>query len=124
MHKTFKYRIYPDKATEYKLYWTLARCRAETRQEYQDIAAHVLQDVLRRLDRAFQAFFRRVKNREEPGYPRFQGRNRYHSFTYPDGAGWKFDGNSLHLTKIGKAKVKLHRPREGKSKTVTMKRSR
>jgi putative transposase len=155
MRKTFKYRIYPNKATEQKLYWTLARCRelynaglserhdaykyvgksisyydqqndlpvikAEIREEYQDIAAHVLQDVLRRLDKAFQNFFRRCKNGENPGYPRFQGRNRYNSFTYPDGAGWKFDGQSLHLTKIGKAKVKLHRKLEGKIKTVTIK---
>ena len=156
MRKTYKYRIYPKKETEQKLYWTLARCRelynaalserrdayryagksvgyydqqndlpeikAEIREEYQDIAAHVLQDVLRRLQKAFDAFFRRCKNGENPGYPRFQGRNRYDSFTYPDGAGWKFDGIYLHLTKIGKAKVKLHRPLEGEIKTVTIKR--
>jgi len=78
--------------------------------------------VLRRLDKAFQHFFRRCKNGENPGFPRFQGRRRYDSFTYPDGAGWKFDGRSLHLSKIGKAKVKLHRPIEGKIKTVTIKR--
>ncbi len=99
----------------------LPEIKAEIRQEYQDIAAHVLQDVLRRLDRAFQNFFRRCKNGETPGYPRFQGHNRYDSFTYPDGAGWKFDGQHLHLTKIGKAKVKLHRPLDGKVKTVTIK---
>ena len=66
----------------------------------------------------------------EPGFPRFQGRNRYNSFTYPDGAGWKFTveeqgkklKGTLSLTKIGKAKVKLHRPLEGKIKTVTIKR--
>jgi putative transposase len=100
----------------------LPEIKAEIRQEYQDIAAHVLQDVLRWLDRAFQNFFRRCKTGENPGFPRFQGRNRYDSFTYPDGAGWKFDGQYLHLTKIGKAKVKLHRPLEGKIKTVTIKR--
>jgi putative transposase len=49
--------------------------------EYAEIHSQVLQDVLTRLDRAFQAFFRRVKAGEKPGYPRFQGRNRYHSFT-------------------------------------------
>ena len=94
----------------------------EERPEYQEIASHVLQDVLHRLDKAFSAFFRRIKNGETPGYPRFKGRNRYNSFTYPDGAGWKFDGQSLHLSKIGKAKVKLHRPMIGKIKTVTIKR--
>src|SRR2546421_614241 len=55
------------------------------RQEYQDIHSQVLQDVLRRVDKAMKAFFRRVKAGERPGYPRFQGRNRYDSFTYPQG---------------------------------------
>jgi IS605 OrfB family transposase len=100
----------------------LPEIKAEIREEYQDIAAHVLQDVLRRLDRAFQAFFRRIRNGENPGFPRFHGRNRYDSFTYPDGAGWKFDGWYLHLSKIGQILVRLHRPLEGKIKTVTIKR--
>jgi len=51
------------------------------RSEYQDINAQVLQDVLHRLDKAFEAFFRRVRQGERPGYPRFQGKDRYHSFT-------------------------------------------
>src|SRR5260370_2735852 len=100
----------------------LPEIKSEIREEYQDIAAHVLQDVLRRLSKAFDAFFLRCKNGEHPCYPRFQGRNRYVSFTYPDGAGWKFDGQCLHLAKIGKARVTLHRPLEGKIKTVTIKR--
>src|SRR5258708_3783077 len=54
----------------------------EVRPEYHDIHSQVLQDVLARLDRAFQAFFRRVKAGETPGYPRFQGASRYNSFTY------------------------------------------
>jgi putative transposase len=99
----------------------LPEIKHELRPEYEEIAAHVLQDVLRRLDRAFQAFFRRIAEGLEPGFPRFKGRNRYDSFTYPDGAGWKLDGNHLHLTKIGSIKVKLHRPIEGKIKTVTIK---
>jgi putative transposase len=41
-----------------------------------------LQDVLTRLDSAFQAFFRRIRDGQTPGYPRFQGSNRYNSFTY------------------------------------------
>jgi putative transposase len=54
----------------------------EVRPEYHDLHSQVLQDVLTRLDRAFQAFFRRVENGEQPGYPRFQGATRYQSFTY------------------------------------------
>jgi putative transposase len=48
----------------------------EVRQEYNDINAQVLQDVLHRLDKAFAAFFRRVQAGEHPGYPRFQGKDR------------------------------------------------
>ncbi len=53
----------------------------EAMPEYGEVNAQVLQDVVQRVDRAFQAFFRRVKSGETPGYPRFHGRNRYHSFT-------------------------------------------
>src|SRR6266566_8409839 len=55
----------------------------QIREEYQDIHSQVLQDALRRVDKAMKAFFRRCKNGETPGYPRFQGYDRYDSFTYP-----------------------------------------
>ena len=45
--------------------------------------SQVLQNVTERVDLAFQAFFRRVKAGEKPGYPRFRGKHRYDSFTYP-----------------------------------------
>ncbi len=54
----------------------------DLRPEYRDIHSQVLQDVLARLDKAYQAFFRRVQAGEQPGYPRFRGGDRYHSFTY------------------------------------------
>src|SRR6266700_5892544 len=128
MRKTFKYRLYPNKETERKLYWTLTRCRelynaglserkdayqqyqrtiiiegqertvAATmvagfsvkpmsfygqkrdlveikaeRPEYQEIASHVLQDVLNRLDKAFAAFFRRVKTGGRQAIPASKG---------------------------------------------------
>jgi putative transposase len=81
----------------------------EERPEYQDIASHVLQDVILRVKKAYDDFFRRVKNGEKSGYPRFQGRNRYNSFTYPDGAGWKLD------TKERPADKKGHCPRESET---------
>ncbi len=40
----------------------------------------------------------------------------------PDGAGWKLDGTRLHLSKIGTAKIRMHRELQGKIKTVTVKR--
>ena len=88
---------------------------------YQDIHSQVLQDVLRRLDKAFAAFFRRIRTGEKPGYPRFQGQGRYDSFTYPQ-SGFALAGNILTLSKIGDLKVRLHRPMVGQVKTVTIKR--
>jgi len=81
----------------------------------------VSEDVLQRIDRAFQAFFHRVKAGEKPGYPRFQGRTRYHSFTYPQyGNGAVIDGGVLTLSKIGRIPIRLHRRLDGTPKTVTI----
>src|SRR6516164_1181515 len=44
--------------------------------EYAAIHSHVLQDVLARLDRTYQAFFRRIAAGKPAGFPRFQGRER------------------------------------------------
>ena len=85
--------------------------------------AHCLQDVLRRLDKSFKAFFRRVKAGENPGYPRFKGRGWYKSFTYPDaGTGYRLEGSKLYLSKIGSIRIFKHREIEGKVKTCTVKK--
>src|SRR5437773_5371307 len=49
----------------------------ESRSDLKQVHSLVLQDSLRRLDKAFQAFFRRISNGETPGYPRFRSRYRY-----------------------------------------------
>src|SRR5215469_397233 len=91
--------------------------------DYAAIHSHVLQDVLARLDKTYQAFFRRVANGEKPGFPRFQGRNRYHSFTYKEyGNGARLDNGSLVLSKIGRIAVRWSRPVQGTTKTVTVSR--
>ncbi|NVO66923.1 RNA-guided endonuclease InsQ/TnpB family protein [Methanofollis tationis] len=93
------------------------------RPELSTVYSQVLQDVSMRVDLAFKAFFRRVKAGEkEPGFPRFKGRGRYDSFTYPQ-YGFKIDGNTLTLSKIGDLRVVLHRPIEGTIKTLTIRRS-
>jgi putative transposase len=95
----------------------------EVRPEYRDIHSQVLQDVLTRLDRAFQAFFRRVKNGETPGYPRCKGSNRYNSFIYKQfGNGATLDNGFLMLSKIGRLTVCWSRSIEGTPKTVTISR--
>ncbi len=91
--------------------------------EYAALHSHVLQDVLARLDRTYQAFFRRVATGEKPGFPRFQGRTRWHSFTYKEyGNGARLDNGHLVLSKIGRIAVRWSRPVEGRIKTVTVSR--
>lgn len=85
------------------------------------VFSQVLQDVLRRLDKSFKAFFRRVKAGEKPGYPRFKGEGWYKSFTYPQ-AGFKLDGSKLILSKIGSIRIFKHREIEGRIKTCTIKK--
>lgn len=75
--------------------------------EYAAIHSQVLQDVLTRLDKTYQAFFRRLQAGQVPGFPRYQGRNRYHSFTYKQyGNGARLDNGFLVLSKIGRVAVR------------------
>ena len=87
--------------------------------EFKQIPSQSLQDIVERVDKAFQSFFRRIKSGEKPGYPRFKGYDRYDSFTLKQ-AGWRIEGKYLHIKKIGKFKIKLHRPIVGDIKTVTI----
>jgi len=88
---------------------------------YQSVHSQVLQDTVSRVDKSFQNFFRRVKAGEKAGYPRFKSARRYDSFTYPQ-SGFKLNGKKLSLSKIGDVKIKLHRPIEGKIKTLIIRR--
>jgi putative transposase len=91
--------------------------------DYAAMHSHVLQDVLARLDKTYQAFFRRLKAGEQAGFPRYQGRDRYHSFTYQEvGNGATLDNGFLVLSKIGRIAVRWSRPLEGTPKTVTIRR--
>jgi putative transposase len=91
--------------------------------EYAAIHSHVLQDVLARLDKTYQAFFRRVQRGERAGFPRFTGRDRFHSFTYKEyGNGARLDNGYLVFAKIGRVAVRWSRPLEGTPKTVTLSR--
>ncbi len=114
---TRDYRVtYYDQAN------ALPQIKRDLRPEYCAIGSHVLQEALRRVDKTFQAFFRRVNCGQTPGYPRYQPRSRYDSFCFPDHAGWKLEGSRLSITNIGTIKVKLHREVQGTVKTCTIKR--
>lgn len=148
--KTYKFRIYPTITQVEKMENTLGTCRflyndclADRKNAYErtgiavgyydqqyelknregiNIHSKVAQDVLRRLQKAYDSFFRRIKNGEEPGYPRFQGYERYNSFTYSQSGFKILDDGKLRLSKIGDLKLIQHREIEGKIKTITVKR--
>ncbi|WP_235854773.1 RNA-guided endonuclease InsQ/TnpB family protein [Nonomuraea aridisoli] len=90
------------------------------------------QATLRRLDRGFTAFFRRVAAGAKPGYPRFKGRGRFHTVEWPkDGDGCRWDSRPEHpsaafvcLQGIGHVRVHQHRPVRGRVKTIAVKRER
>lgn len=86
-----------------------------------NIHSQVQQNVAVRIDLAFKAFFRRLKNGEKPGYPRFKGFGRYQSFTYPQ-SGWKILDKHITLAKIGKVKAVIHQTISGNIKTCIVKK--
>lgn len=103
-------------------YWMLAHC--------------VMDDVVRRLDRSYKDFYRRMNKGERSGQPRFKGAGRYKTFAYPDSRDFQliYDGKSrhggLHLGRgerrelMGRLKVRMHRciPADAKIRRVTLKR--
>lgn len=84
----------------------------KNRPEYIPLGSHALQETVRRVDLAFKAFFRRVKEGQgKVGYPRFKGYGRFDSFTYPCVSGWKLlslaDGKGrLKIGKLGHFKAR------------------
>jgi putative transposase len=101
---------------EWLNYYDQANSLSGSKTEFQkEVQSQVLQNVLKRVDRSFKNFFRGF------GYPRFQGRDRYNSFTYPQ-SGFELKDGKLNLSKIGNIKIVQHREIEGKIKTCTIKK--
>ena len=96
-----------------------ARLYRQTFPQAKTVFSQTLQSVAIDVSKAFDAFFRRVKAGEVPGYPRFKGRIHFNSFNFPQfGVGAKLDGRRLKLFGIGRIRVRWHRPMEGDIKTV------
>ncbi len=90
------------------------------RPSLSSVHSQVLQNVTERVELAFQAFFRRCKVGENPGYPRFKGKGRYDSFTFPQSGFSLTQDNRVCLSKIGSIKIVYHRPIRGKVQTCTL----
>ncbi|MDX3227445.1 transposase [Streptomyces sp. ME19-01-6] len=85
------------------------------------------QATLRRLNKAFAAFFRRVKAGDKPGYPRFKGVGHFDTVEFPrDGDGCRWDSSPhdrqtrVRLQGVGHVRVHQHRPVRGRVKTISV----
>ncbi len=88
------------------------------------VHSQVLQNVTERVELALQAFFRRVREKaSEPGFPRFKGKSRYDSFTFPQSGFSITHDDRVCLSKIGSIKMVYHRPVRGTIKTLTIHKS-
>ncbi|MEW5839976.1 MAG: transposase [Thermoproteota archaeon] len=141
--KSYKFRLYPTEQQVKILNDTLETCRhlyndclgersadwdvgfyeqkqlltlrKQGNKFLQQVHSQVLQDVLLRLDKAYQAFFKKIAK-----YPKFKRYGKYNSFTYPQ-SGWKIkDDGTLILSMIGAIKIELHREIIGRQKRCTI----
>ncbi len=109
-----EFEVFPWGKSDWINYYDQKRKLAATKTSFQkEVYSQVLQDVIKRVDRSFKNFHNGF------GYPRFQGRNRYNSFTYPQ-SGFGLENEKISLSKIGKIKIILHREIKGKIKTCTI----
>jgi putative transposase len=94
--------------------------------EFRNIHSLVIQDVARRLDKAFDNFYRRVKEKKngkniKAGFPRFKSRDRYSSITYTQSGFSIMDNGHVWFSKIGEIRTFMHRSVTGDIKTVSVK---
>ena len=111
-----EFDVFPWGKPEWIDYYSQKRELTATKTSYQkEVHSQVLQDVIKRVDRSFKNFFNGF------GYPRFQGMNRYNTFTYPQ-SGFEFIHGKLKLSKIGRVRIFQHREIEERIKTCTIKK--
>jgi len=143
LQRSYRYRIYPDKQQTRLLEDTIETCRhlyndslgerskdwdvnfwnqkqllvlrKQDNKYYKQVHSQVLQDVLLRLDKAYQAFFKKLMN-----YPRFKRYGKYNSFTYPQYGGFRFKEGRLVLSCIGSIEIMIHRIPIGRLKRCTV----
>lgn len=98
-----------DKPDYYSQKRSLVQLKKD-RPWYKELHCHVLQDMVKRVDLAFSRFLKGDSNGNRSGKPRFKGKGRYRTFTYPQGKDIKFKKKLVYLPKIGNVEVIWHRP--------------
>ena len=115
------FQLFPWGKPEWIYYEDQANNLASNKDSFQkEVHSQVLQNVLKRVEKSIDKFF------NGSGFPRFKGKNRYDSFTYPQ-SGFDVEINDgkegkITISKIGSMRIILHRDIVGKIKTCTIKR--
>jgi putative transposase len=150
MRKSYKYRLYPNKQQKEKIDQTLETCRilyndflTERKEAYEkeqrkitcfeqinslptrkeansflsEVFSQILQDIARKVNKSFQNFFRRIG---KVGYPRFKGKFRYDSFTYPQHGFKLVNGKQIYFSQLGNINIRKHREILGEVKTCSI----
>jgi putative transposase len=105
-------------------YGQMAELPAYKKNHIETTQANVqcMREVIKRLDNAYNLFYKRLKTNTKAGFPRFKSVARYNSFTMQHN-GWKLKDNNLFIRNVGIFKLRLSRPIQGDIKTVTIRRS-
>lgn len=102
------------KAGVSRTYVDQTKALTELRQsepEFRAVPANLQRATLKRLDEAYQGFFRRVKAGGKPGFPRFRGKGRFDSFGFREFSGIWLQGNRIRFKGMpGSLRMRLHRP--------------
>ena len=124
------YRRYKKNISAYTMNRHITKLKKRTKPHWNTLPSQVIQDVVLRLGKAYDAFFRNIKEREagkttrKVGKPKIKGRHKYNSMTFTQ-AGYKLEGNRIKINCINTwFSFHKHREIEGTIKTITIKRDR
>lgn len=128
LHKLLYNACVAHRSSQYKRfgksinYFDQQNCLPEFKEcwiEYKELGSHALQATVKRVDFAFQRFFK-LKS----GYPRYKSSRRYKGWTYPCKSGWKActsgKNGYLKLTNLGNVKMRGQARNWGTPKTCTI----
>jgi putative transposase len=107
--------------THESLTYLLPAMKVET-PELGRVFSQVLQNIAKRVRLGFEGYWARRRAGLKANVPHFRRVRDYNSLTYPQ-FGFKLDESTLRLSRIGELRIRLHRPVEGKIKTLTISRS-
>lgn len=92
-----------SKAAAYRYYIDVLRLKFPW---YSEVSSRVTRNAIDDLDSAFKHFFRRVKNKQTPGFPKFKKKGMNDSFALREAEKFSIDGRKLRIEGL-KTRIKM-----------------